>query len=108
MAEELTGILTEIVAIDRYVDSRDASGASTGRWLDAGSAWAAVEPDGWAKPDGESRRSRRRWRITVRAPTRAELTSRVIWRGDWLNVLAIEADPRTPDRVTLRCEARVR
>jgi head-tail adaptor len=108
MADELTGILTEIIAIDRFVDSRDASGASIGQWLAAGSAWAAVVPDGRGSRDGEARRSRRRWRITVRAPTRAELTSRVIWRGDWLNVLAIEDDPRTPDRVTLLCEARAR
>ena len=108
MADELTGFLTEIIAIDRFVESRDGSGASAGAWLAAGSAWAAVVPDGRGGSEGEARRSRRRWRITVRAPTRAELTSRVIWRGDWLNVLAIEGDPRTPDRVTLLCEARVR
>lgn len=108
MADELTGILTEIIAIDRFVDSRDASGAGVGQWLAAGSAWAAVVPDGRGASIGDARRSRRRWRITVRAPTRAELTSRVIWRGDWLNVLAIEDDPRTPDRVTLLCEARAR
>ena len=108
MSDELTGTLTEIVAIDQFVDSRDPSGASAGTWQAAGSAWAAVVPDGRGSSEGEARRSRRRWRITVRAPTRAQLTSRIIWRGEWLTVLAVENDPRWPDRVTLRCEARSR
>jgi len=108
MADELTGTLTERVAIEHFVDSRDASGASAGRWQVATSAWAAIVPDGQGGSDGEARRSARRWRVTLRAPTRVGLLSRLIWRGEWLAVLAVETDPRTPDRVTLRCEARVR
>lgn len=108
MADELTGLLTEIVAIDQFVDSRDTSGSATGNWQAAGYAWAAVVPDGRGFNEGEARRSRRRWRLTLRAPCRAVLTSRIIWRGEWLTVIAVESDPRWPDRVTLRCEARAR
>jgi head-tail adaptor len=106
MADELTGTLTERVAIEHFVDSRDASGASTGNWQPAASAWAAIVPDGQGGSEGETRRSARRWRVMLRAPTPVGLLSRLIWRGEWLAVLAVEADPRTPDRVTLRCEAR--
>ena len=108
MADELTGTLTERVAIEHFVDSRDASGASVGNWQPAASAWAAVVPDGHGGGAGEARRSARRWRVTLRAPSSVGLISRLIWRGEWLSVLAVEADPRMPDRVTLRCEARVR
>jgi head-tail adaptor len=106
MADELTGTLTERVAIEHFVDSRDASGASNGHWQAAASAWAAVVPDGPAGRSDAALRSTRRWRVTLRAPSPVGLLSRLIWRGEWLAVLAVEADPRLPDRVTLRCEAR--
>lgn len=118
MKEEWAGTLVERVAIERFVDSRDDAGASVGQWQGAGSAWAAIVADnpGGAQGGavggtlGEARRSRRRWRVTLRAPMREAaigLTSRLVWRGEWLSVLAVETDPLRPDRVTLRCEARL-
>lgn len=110
MAEELSGTLIERVAIERFVDLRDDAGATIGHWASAGSAWAAITPDssGNAAPvfDGEARRTRRRWRVTLRAPAAVGLTSRLVWRGQWLAVLSVADDPRRPDRVELRCEVR--
>ncbi|NJC08049.1 head-tail adaptor protein [Polymorphobacter fuscus] len=107
MGEELSGALVERVAIERFVDVRDDSGSSVGAWQAAGSAWAAIVPDGNGTAQGEARRSRRRWRVTLRANPDLGLTSRLVWRGQWLAVLSIDSDPRRPDRTVLRCEARV-
>lgn len=109
MTEEWAGTLVERVAIERFVDDRDDAGASVGQWQGAGAAWAAIVPDGRGGSEGEARRSRPRWRVTMRVPaggTAIGLTSRLVWRGHWLAVLVVETDPRRPDRVTLRCEAR--
>lgn len=107
MAEELAGTLVERVAIERFVEARDDSGSAVGEWRGAGSAWASIVPDGGGGSQGEARRSRRRWRVTLRGGGAVGLTSRLVWRGEWLSVLAVESDPRRADRVVLRCEARV-
>lgn len=103
---ELSGALMERVAIEAWIDVRDDAGATAGYWQPRGVAYAAVVPDGGGLVDGEARRSRRRWRITLRAPADVELTSRLIWGSRILAVLAVESDPRQPDRVTVRSEAR--
>ncbi len=104
---ELSGLLDERVAIEAWAATRDDSGADAGGWTGWGEAWAAVVPDsGGGRAEGDARRSRRRWRVTLRAPVDIGITNRLIWRGQHLAVLAVEADPRLPDRVTLRCEAR--
>ena len=108
--DELSGMMVERVAIENFIDARDAAGAGVGNWQAAGNAWAAIAPDGGGTSLGEARRSRRRWRVTLRPRLGGDatigLTSRLIWRGEWLAVLAVETDPRRPDRVVLRCEAR--
>ena len=106
MNDELAGTMVERVAIQHFVASRDEAGAEVGDWHAAGSAWAAIVPDGGGGTLGEARRSRRRWRVTLRGTAVVGLMSRLIWRGAWLAVIAVETDPRRPDRVVLRCEAR--
>ena len=107
MNDELAGTMVERVAIEHFVASRDEAGAEVGDWQADGSAWAAIVPDGGGGGTlGEARRSRRRWRVTLRSAAAVGLTSRLIWRGAWLAVIAVESDPRRPDRTVLRCEAR--
>ncbi|MBC7504292.1 MAG: head-tail adaptor protein [Sandarakinorhabdus sp.] len=107
MGEELTGTMVERVAIERFVAARDDAGADVGEWRGAGAAWAAIVPDGAGAALGAARRTRRRWRVTMRAAAAVEITSRLVWRGMWLAVLAVESDPRRADRIVVRCEARV-
>ena len=106
MADELSGVLGERVGIEAWVDLRDDAGAAAGYWQAAGSAFAAIVADGGGGVVGETRRSRRRWRVTLRAPVAVSLTSRLQWNGGVLAVLAVDNDPRQPDRVVLRCEGR--
>lgn len=106
MADELAGLLVERVVIEDWLDVRDDAAASAGHWQARGSAFAAIVPDGGGAIEGEARRSRRRWRVVLRAPVVVALTSRLIWQGRILAVLAVEDDPRQRDRVVLRCEVR--
>jgi head-tail adaptor len=111
MADELAGQLAERVDVEIWQPARDLSGADAGAWAALGSGFAGVVPDGAGSViAGEARRSGRRWRVTMRARPEfagaGALLVRLGWRGQWLHVLAAETDPRTPDRVVLRCEGR--
>lgn len=109
MANELSGALNERVVVEAWVDVRDDAGASVGYWQARQLAFAAVVPEGGGEArafEGAARRSQRRWRVTMRAPADVQLTSRLIWQGRILVVLALESDPRQADRLVLRCEAR--
>jgi head-tail adaptor len=105
MVDEFAGTLSERVAIEAWVPGRDAYGAEAGHWQLRGAAAAAVAPDTrGAAVGGEARRSGRRWRVGLRAPPRLDLMSRLIWQGRVLRVLAVDSDPRQPDRQQLVCE----
>ncbi len=107
MLNEFSGLLSHRVAIEGWVDARDDAGADAGHWQASGNAWAAVLPDGAGLAAGQARRSHRRWRVILRRGLVVGLTSRLIWQGQLLAVLAVEDDPRVADRIVLRCEARV-
>ncbi len=105
MAEEFAGTLSERVAIEAWVPGRDAYGADAGYWQGRGAAAAAVVPDARGPAvAGDARRSGRRWRVGLRVPPALDLLSRLVWQGRVLKVLAIETDPRHPERQTLVCE----
>ncbi len=104
---ELSGLLVEQVALEAWSEARDDAGAAAGEWLRAGDYPAAVVPDGdGRRRDGEARRQRARWRVTLRTPVAVTLTCRLVWRGMVLTVLAVDSDPRHPDRVSVRAEGR--
>ena len=106
MADEFAGTLVERVAVETWVAARDDAGADVGHWQGESQRLAAIEPDGAGASEGEARRSRRRWRVTLRQPVNVGLTSRLRWNDQLLAVLAVERDPRRRDRLVLRCEAR--
>lgn len=104
MGAELAGLLRERVVIEHWQAARDDAGADAGSWQVAGPAWAAIMPDAAGEAvAGEARRSGPDWRVTLRADARIGLTSRLWWRGEVLTVRAVTRDPRTPDRLVLRC-----
>jgi head-tail adaptor len=107
MSDEFAGTLAERVAIETWVAARDATGADAGHWQASGAAAAAIVPDArGAASAGEARRSGRRWRVAMRAPAAVGLLSRLIWQGRVLAVLAVETDPRRPERQLCVCEER--
>lgn len=107
MADELAGTLNERVTLEHWLVGQDDAGTDAGAWQRGGDHAAAVLPDGDGRGrDGEARRQQPRWRLVLRAPLAVTLTSRFVWRGTVLTVLAVDHDPRRPDRLTVRTEAR--
>lgn len=102
-ADEFAGGLRETVGIDHWT-----GGGGDGGWTDAGIAWAALVPvDSTLITEiGERRIGRPRYRLTLRLPTMASVTSRFRWRGRVLAVLRAEPDPRARDRLTFLVEDR--
>ncbi|MBC7520236.1 MAG: head-tail adaptor protein [Sandarakinorhabdus sp.] len=109
MADDFAGGLRERVAVETWIDARGDDGASVGFWQPRGAVHAAVVPDaasGARGVEAEARRSTLRWRVTMRPVADIGLASRLIWGSHILVVLGVDSDPRQPDRIVLRCEAR--
>jgi head-tail adaptor len=102
MDDEFAGGLRETVLIELSV------AGSPGTWGPAHPAWAALVPveDTQLIDIGERRIGRPRFRLTLRTPTAATVTSRFRWRDRLLVVVRVEPDPRTRDRLTFLVEDR--
>lgn len=104
---EFAGALRERIVFERPGGAPDPAAAPTGgaAWYHDGAAWAAVEPLGPGERIVAGALSARpRWRLIIRARDGLDLDSRVLWRGRILRLVAIEADPRTADRMLLLSE----
>lgn len=107
MTGEFTGSLREAFAVEHWTSAPDAGGGDAGAWTAAGYAWGALVPaDVGPTVVGERRVLRPRFRLTLRALPGVGLATRFRWRGRVLTVLRVDADPRTPDRMTLLVEDR--
>ncbi len=106
-ADEFVGALRERVAIDVWTAGGDDSSV-VGAWTATDVAWAALAPVDSTVVENvaERRLGRPRYRLTLRAPTIASLTSRFRWHGRTLAVLRAEPDPRLRDRLTFLVEDR--
>lgn len=105
MSGELAGGLARRVTILRRSPDRDDLGGADGNWSVMASAWAALEPvaaAAWGAGDRPSASSR--WRATLRAGIDVTAGDRLQWRLLLLAVPTVEADPATPDRITLTLE----
>lgn len=105
---EFAGSLRERVGIQHWRADRDDSGGDAGAWVAGDTVPAALVPtDSNAAPvAGEGLVSRQRYRLTLRHRGDIGLASRFRWGDRLLSVLRVEADPRTPDRLTCLVEDR--
>lgn len=107
MNGELAGRLSERVTLELWQGSGDDLGGATGSWLALGDRWAAIRPVELAPAaEADSRSSRRRYRVVLRAGPEIGLLHRLRWREQVLSILRVEADPVLKDRVMLIVEAR--
>lgn len=105
---ELAGSLRETVTIEQWQEQRDASGLADGGWVVDAVVAAEVALERAVSADflmGDAERTVSRWRVTMRAPQRLGVTSRLWWRGERLTVLGVERDPAKPDRLVARCRS---
>lgn len=105
MSTEFAGSLRERIGIDQPAAQRDPLGAGQGQWTSDGSAWAHIAPLAAAEmAAGEALTALPRWHVTLRARPGLRPGSRLVWRGRYLAVRAINQDPQMPDRMILTCE----
>ena len=102
---EFAGTLRERIAIERPLAERTASGLSTGGWEHVASCSAAIRPEGNG-PEAEamSFSAMPRFRVTLRRRRELAVDQRLRWGDRHLMIRQIIDDPRTPDRLELRCE----
>ncbi len=105
MSGELSGALTERVAVQRRAEARDDLGGAAGAWTTIATLWAALEPitaAAWGA--GDMPVAAPRWRATMRSGADMAAGDRLQWRGRLFAVRAVEADPAAPDRLIVMLE----
>lgn len=102
---EFAGLLSERVRIERPVELRTVTALQADGWEEVATCRASVVAEG-AGPESEAMAlsSAARFRVTIRWRDGVALGQRVVWRGRYLLVKQRIDDPRTPDRILLRCE----
>jgi SPP1 family predicted phage head-tail adaptor len=102
---EFAGTLRERVVIERPISVRNAMGLQEPGWEQVCSCLAAVvlETIG-AESEGQALSSMPKYQVTIRKRDGIALDQRVRWSGRSLIVRQLLDDPRTKDRIMLRCE----
>nr|WP_294849844.1 phage head closure protein [uncultured Sphingomonas sp.] len=102
---EFAGTLRERIAIEQLAAVRTPSGLQQEQWEPVARCLAAIVAE---TPAGEAEAmalsSAPRFRVTIRARDSVAVGQRVVWRGRRMLVKQRIDDPRTPDRIALRCE----
>ena len=102
---EFAGSLRERVLLLRQEHVRTAAGLLVGEWVGFAHCHAAVVPDGvGTEAEGMTLSQMPRYRVTLRPIAGLTIDQRIQWRDRIMGVRQVIDDPRTPDRILLRCE----
>jgi SPP1 family predicted phage head-tail adaptor len=105
MSGEFAGTLRERVIIERPVSLRNAMGLQEPGWEEVCRCLASVVLE-TVGPEAEAQAlsSMPKYRVTIRQRDGIALDQRVRWNGRSLMVRQLLDDPRTKDRIAMRCE----
>lgn len=102
---EFAGTLNERIILERPVAARSGTGLRENGWQRYASCLAAISPEGaGAESEGMVLSAMPRFRVVVRAGRGITVDDRVHWAGRLMLVRQVLADPRSRERITLRCE----
>jgi SPP1 family predicted phage head-tail adaptor len=105
MSGEFAGTLRERVVIERPVSLRNAMGLQEPGWEEVCRCLAAVALESvGAEAEAQALSSMPKYRVTIRQRDGIALDQRVRWNGRSLRVRQLLDDPRTKDRIVMRCE----
>lgn len=105
MSGEFAGTLRERVLIERPISSRNAMGLQEPGWEQVCRCLASVALESvGAESEGEALSAMPKYRVTIRSRGGIALDQRVSWDGRKLMVRQLLDDPRTKDRIVMRCE----
>jgi SPP1 family predicted phage head-tail adaptor len=102
---EFAGTLRERLIIERPVSLRNAMGLQEPGWDEVCRCLAAValETVG-AESEAQALSAMPRYRITVRKRDGIRIGQRIRWSGRTFMVRQLLDDPRSKDRIVMRCE----
>lgn len=102
---EFAGTLRERIVIERPVSLRNAMGLQEPGWEEVCRCLAAVALDSvGAESEAQALSAMPKYRVTIRQRDGIALGQRVRWNGRSLMVRQLLDDPRTRDRIVMRCE----
>jgi head-tail adaptor len=106
MSTEFAGSLRERITVERQAEARTAMGRAAGEWEPLFKCMAAIVPEtaAGAEAEGQALSAMARFRVTIRARCGVAVGQRIVWGGTRLMVRQVVADPRTRDRIAMRCE----
>jgi len=105
MSGEFAGTLTQRVELQRLVRDRTAAGLSSRDWETFANCLASVAPDGaGSEAEGMTLSALARYRMVIRTRPDVRIEQQVRWRDRSFLVKQVIDDPRSPDRIELRCE----
>lgn len=104
-AREFIGLLRERIAIERPINERNPMGLQQAGWEHVCNCLAAVAPDSvGAEAEAQALSAMQRYRVTIRWREGIAIDQRVRWAGRVMTIRQLIDDPRTRDRITMRCE----
>lgn len=102
---EFAGTLRERIAIERPITRRTAAGLQEAGWEAVASCLAAIVLEGVGpESEGQTLSAMPRLRVTIRRRAGISIDQRIRWQARILMIRQLLDDPRTPDRLVLRCE----
>ena len=102
---EFAGTLRERIVIEQPISVRNEMGLQEPGWDEVCRVLASVVLDSVAQEsEGQALSAMPRYRVIIRRRDGIALNQRVNWKGRKLAVLQLLDDPRTKDRIVMRCE----
>jgi head-tail adaptor len=102
---EFAGTLRERILIERAISVRNAMGLQEPGWEQVCRCLAAVTLETIGpESEGQALSSMPKYRVTIRQRDGIALDQRITWSGRSLMVRQLLDDPRTKDRIVMRCE----
>lgn len=105
MSGEFAGTLGERILIERPSAIRNEMGLQESAWETVGRCLASVVLES-VGPESEAQAlsAMPRYRVTIRTRDGIALDQRISWSGRNLMVRQLLDDPRSKDRIVMRCE----
>ena len=102
---EFAGTLRERVIIERPTSVRNAMGLQEPGWERVCECLASIALESVGpEAEGQALSAMPRYRVTIRAREEIAIDQRVSWKGRRLMVRQLLDDPRSKDRISMRCE----
>ena len=105
MSNEFAGTLRERVLIERPVSTRNAMGLQEPGWEQVCRCLASVALESvGAESEAQALSAMPRFRVTLRWREGIAIDQRIGWNGRKMMVRQLLDDPRSKDRIVMRCE----